>query len=71
MAGTIEGGHKAAETNKTRYGKDFYGKIGRKGGHMSKGGGFASDYIGEDGLSGHERAVIAGHKGGTASRRTK
>ena len=33
MAGTKAGGQKAAATNKTKYGKDFYAEIGRKGGH--------------------------------------
>jgi hypothetical protein len=28
MAGTKEGGKAAASTNKTKYGKDFYAKIG-------------------------------------------
>lgn len=60
MAGTVEGGKAAAATNKQRYGKNFYRKIGRKGGKISRGGGFASS---------HELAVEAGRKGGKASRR--
>ena len=32
MPGTIEGGRKAAATNKKKYGKEFYANIGRKGG---------------------------------------
>ena len=32
MAGTIEGGRKAAITNKMKYGDDFYRGIGHKGG---------------------------------------
>lgn len=32
MTGTKAGGKKAAETNKERNGKDFYKKIGQKGG---------------------------------------
>ncbi|GAP53475.1 hypothetical protein AHiyo6_00400 [Arthrobacter sp. Hiyo6] len=60
MAGTILGGRKAAQTNKERYGEDFYTKIGRKGGHISRGGGFAMD---------RDLAVEAGRKGGRASRR--
>lgn len=62
MAGTTEGGKKAAETNRQRYGEDFYGDIGRKGGKLSTGGGFAMN---------RELAVEAGRKGGKASRRTK
>lgn len=30
MSGTTEGGKAAAQTNKERYGKDFYAKIGAK-----------------------------------------
>ena len=32
MSGTVKGGKKAAETNKSKYGKDFYRNIGHKGG---------------------------------------
>jgi len=32
MAGTKQGGLKAAATNREKYGKDFYAKIGQKGG---------------------------------------
>jgi uncharacterized protein len=32
MAGTVAGGLAAAEINKRKYGKDFYAKIGAKGG---------------------------------------
>ena len=70
MAGTLEGGRKAAATNRTKYGDDFYSNIGRIGGANSTTGGFASDKIGKDGLTGHERAKIAGAKGGSISRRT-
>ena len=63
MAGTKAGGKKAAQTNKTRHGADFYAKIGRKGGSVvgSKGG-FAAN---------PELARIAGAKGGRISRRGK
>lgn len=71
MAGTIFGGRKAAITNKTKYGKDFYREIGRKGGRNGKTGGFASERKGADGLTGRERARLAGTKGGRISRRTK
>ncbi len=66
MAGTREGGIKAAATNKQRYGnglngtESFYTKIGRKGGRISRGGGFALN---------PQLASIAGAKGGKASRR--
>lgn len=71
MAGTKKGGVKAATTNKTKYGADFYAMIGAKGGKRGKTGGFASNKKGEDGLTGRERARLAGSKGGRISRRTK
>ena len=71
MAGTKAGGQKAAQTNKTKYGAAFYASIGAKGGKKGKTGGFASDKKGDDGLTGRERARLAGAKGGRISRRTK
>lgn len=71
MAGTKEGGKKAAQTNKAKYGEDFYHINGAKGGKRGKTGGFASNKIGEDGLTGRERARIAGSKGGIISRKPK
>lgn len=70
MAGTKTGGQKAAQTNKQRYGANFYKVIGAAGGAKSTGGGFASKYVGPDGLTGPERAAIQGSKGGKTSRRT-
>lgn len=70
MVGTLAGGKKAAATNKARYGDNFYRNIGRKGGKvLGTAGGFASNIVGKDGLTGHERARIAGAKGGSISRR--
>lgn len=69
MAGTRAGGLKAAKTNKAKHGADFYINIGKTGGHNGHTGGFASDVIGRDGLTGKQRAKIAGAKGGTISRR--
>ena len=60
MAGNLEGGRKAAATNKKLYGKDFYANIGRKGGKNGHTGGFAAD---------HERARRAGAIGGKKSKR--
>lgn len=40
MAGTKEGGLKAAATNYARHGKDFYSRIGQKGGKNGHTGGF-------------------------------
>ncbi len=71
MAGTKMGGQKAAATNKAKYGRDFYAAIGAKGGQKGKTGGFASDKKGQDGLTGRERARMAGSKGGRISRRSK
>lgn len=60
MAGTKAGGAKAAATNKAKYGKDFYSKIGKKGGQNGTTGGFAAN---------RELARIAGQRGGRISRR--
>lgn len=60
MAGTIVGGKKAAQTNKEKHGKDFYARIGAKGGRNGHTGGFASN---------PELAKIAGAKGGKKSTR--
>ena len=62
MAGTKAGGQNAAATNKTKYGKDFYAEIGRKGGRNGHTGGFAAN---------PELAKIAGAKGGRISKRGK
>ncbi len=62
MPGTKNGGIKAAETNKKRYGKSFYVRIGAMGGKKSTGGGFAAN---------PELAREAGRKGGLKSRKNK
>lgn len=69
MGGTKAGGLKAAKTNKETYGKDFYVKIGKMGGKIGTTGGFASEKVGADGLTGKERARIVGAKGGKISKR--
>ena len=61
MAGTKEGGKKAAAKNLQRD-PDFYAKIGRKGGERGHTGGFAAN---------PDLARIAGAKGGRISRRRK
>ena len=61
MAGNKAGGTKAAATNIKKYGKDFYKRIGRKGGSNGNTGGFASST---------ELAKRAGKKGGENSRRS-
>jgi general stress protein YciG len=62
MAGTSNGGKKAAQTNKKRHGANFYAKIGAIGGKKGTTGGFAAN---------RELARMAGRKGGLKSRRTK
>lgn len=71
MSGTKVGGAKAAYTNKLKYGLDFYARIGERGGRNGHTGGFNSDKVGKDGLTGFERAKIVGAKGGKISRRGK
>lgn len=62
MPGTREGGMKAAQTNRKRYGKTFYVRIGAIGGKKSTGGGFAAN---------PELARIAGAKGGRAKKKNQ
>lgn len=62
MAGTKAGGMAAAQTNKAKYGSDFYAKIGAKGGKLGHTGGFAAN---------RELARVAGARGGRISRRSK
>lgn len=71
MSGTKAGGIKARQTNLERHGSDFYVNIGKKGGMCGSTGGFASDKVGKDGLTGKERAKMAGRKGGRLSKRGK
>lgn len=60
MSGTKEGGAAAAKTNVKKYGKDFYRKIGAKGGEKGKTGGFFAN---------RDLARKAGKLGGSISRR--
>lgn len=61
MAGTLAGGKKAAQTNKEKYGENFYAEIGAKGGKLGTTGGFFAN---------RELAREAGRKGGRVSKRT-
>ena len=70
MAGNKSGGLKAKATNLAKN-PNFYRDIGRLGGMVSKTGGFASEAIGDDGLTGRQRARIVGKKGGLISKRGK
>lgn len=60
---------KAKRTIQAKYGHGYYAKIGAIGGANGTTGGFASDLVGKDGLTGRERARKAGIVGGTISRR--
>ncbi len=62
MAGTVKGGRAAAKKNKAKYGKDFYARIGAKGGHRGHTGGFYAN---------RDLARRAGAVGGSISRRTQ
>lgn len=62
MSGSRSGGLKAAETNKKRYGRDWYKKIGKIGGQNGHTGGFAAN---------PELAKRAGSIGGKLSKRGK
>lgn len=66
MAGTKAGGLKAAATNRAKHGEDFYRRLGKMSWKNPQRaiGGFASNKVGADGLTGRQRAKIAGEKGG-------
>ena len=73
MPNTKAGGKKAQQTLLERLGskeavRKYYQEIGRKGGVKSRGGGFGSEKIGKDGLTGAERARQAGQVGSKAVR---
>lgn len=80
MGGTVSGGKQAAQTNKRKYGDDFYVKIGKIGGKIGRTGGFAAKkdcenpncsyrtLLGQ--TAEHKVAQCAGYSGGTISRRT-
>ena len=73
MAGTKEGGKKAAATNKERHGEKFYAVIGQRGGEKGTTGGFylkascTCDLI----KGKHIKPQCAGKVGGLRSRRGK
>ena len=73
IAGTKIGGRRAAETNKAKYGPDFYKSIGKLGGANGNTGGFACQVACTCNLvqGNHYKANCAGTKGGRISRRTK
>ena len=61
MAGNKEGGLKAREKILAKHGKDFYKRIGAKGGKAKVPKGFAAMPL--------EKRIAAGRKGGKKSRR--
>ena len=68
MAGNIEGGLKARDTNLIRYGADYYARMGRRGGsavHVRPGG-FAYMRIYDP-----ERLRAISSRAGSKSRRRK
>ncbi len=64
MGGTRDGGIAARDTNLAMHGKDFYNKIGRKGGLTKKTKPFGF-------MCNRELASEAGRKGGAMSKRGK
>lgn len=62
MAGTKKGGQLAAQTNRKKYGKDFYARIGAMGGRNGHTGGFYAN---------RDLARKAGQIGGRISRRSR
>lgn len=60
MAGNRKGGLLARDTNRAKYGADFYARIGKIGGQNGNTGGFAAN---------RELARRAGRLGGLKSRR--
>lgn len=62
MSGSRLGGLKASETNKKKYGEDFYKNIGRRGGKACVPKGFAVN---------PDLAKRAGSRGGKLSKRGK
>ncbi len=62
MPGTIAGGRKARDTTLKKHGKDFYKKMGAKGGSAKVTKGFGAN---------RELAAAAGRKGGKVSRKRK
>ena len=70
----VEAAAKWKKTMLERYGGEegvrrMMQKIGKQGGSISKNGGFAALVVGKDGLTGPERARLAGQKGGKINSR--
>lgn len=65
MAGTREGALKQ-KAKRLAENPNYYKQMGSLGGKKSTTGGFGSNSVGSDGLTGSERARVAGAKGGLA-----
>lgn len=61
MAGSPAGGLKAAKTNRKKYGRDFYQRIGAEGGKVSSTGGF-HQMSREDPASHREHSATGGRR---------
>lgn len=66
MSGTKAGALIARETNKRKYGEDYYRVIGAKGGRNGTTGGFYYSMV-----NGYNWHKVAGRKGGLISKRRK
>jgi hypothetical protein len=69
VSGSKAGGIKMKATLLKRLGseeavREFRRGIGQIGGSKSRNGGFGSQVVGKDGLTGRERAIVVGAKGG-------
>lgn len=71
MAGTLAGGRKLSATIRAKYGENFWKERGAIGGRNSNNGGFATEKLNKNGLTGLEQARLSGAKGGRKSKRTK
>lgn len=72
MSGNILGGFKARDTNRDKYGADFYRRIGAQGGSVKnplKGFGTDKRTMKDKIMGVPKLASLAGQKGGTISRR--
>lgn len=69
MSGNKIGGLKVAQTNKRKYGEDYYVNIGRIGGKASNTGVATIKVYSVDTMTGKERARLAGAVGGSKSKR--
>lgn len=65
MSGTAEGGQRTAQTNKEKYGENYYSKIGAMGGKKGKKDGAIKGFA----AMSYEKRAAAGRAGGKVSKR--